>query len=186
MDAEQVEAQAEEETASADSPPAEETPAPEEESQPKGKVLSFYRRLNKKTLIAGSGILLLIAGSIGFTVVPGLRSSDTITSSFLGGMPETAYDMKFFLPLDVGYEKSQFVKVTIALELMDEGLQKEIDKNISQLRKEVIDLILTKSPKEVKSSGGKKELSQEITSRLNNYLSKDCIKNTYFTELVIL
>ena len=68
--------------------------------------------------------------------------------------------MKFFLPLDVGYEKSQFVKVTIALELMDEGLQKEIDKNISQLRKEVIDLILTKSPKEVKSSSGKQELSQ--------------------------
>ena len=157
-----------------------------DEPQLKGKVLSFYRRLNKKTLIAGSGILLLIAGSIGFTLVPGLRSSGTITSTFLGGMSETAYDMKFFLPLDVGYEKSQFVKVTIALELMDEGLQKEIDKNISQLRKEVIDLILTKSPKEVKSSRGKKELSSEITSRINNYLLKDCIKNTYFTELVIL
>ena len=168
--------------------PAEEdnSAAAGEEPQPKGKVLSFYRRLNKKTLIAGSGILLLIAGSIGFTVVPGLRSSGTGTSTFLGGIPDTAYDMKFFLPLDVGYEKSQFVKVTIALELMDEGLQKEIDKNISQLRKEVIDLILTKSPKEVKSSSGKKELSREITSRLNNYLSKDCIKGTYFTELVIL
>ena len=156
------------------------------EPQAKGKVLSFYRRLNKKTFIAGTGILMLVAGSIGFTVVPGLRSTDTITSTLLGGRPDTSYDMEFFLPLDVGYEKTQFVKVTVALELTDEGLQKEVEENLSQLRKEVIDLILTKSPKEVKSSKGKKELSREITARLNNYLLKDCIKDTYFTELVIL
>ena len=154
--------------------------------QAKGKVISFYRRLSKKTLIVGTGISLLIAGSIGFTVAPGLRSTDTITSTFLGGRPDAAYDMKFFLPLDVGYEKTQFVKVTVALELTDEGLQKEIEENLSQLRKEVIDLILTKSPKEVKSSAGKKVLRREITTRINSYLLKDCIKDTYFTELVIL
>ena len=86
----------------------------------------------------------------------------------------------------MGYEKAQFVKLTIALELIDDGVQKELDKNLSHLRKEVIDLILTKSPKEVRSANGKKELSREITRRINNYLSKDCIKDTYFTELVIL
>ena len=156
------------------------------EQQTKGKVLSFYRHLRKKTFIAGSGIVLLIAGSIGFAVAPGLRSTGTGTSTLLGGSLDTTYDMKFFLPLDVGYEKTRFVKITVALELMDEELKKEVEENLSQLRKEVIDLILTKSPKDVKSTAGKRELRQEITARLNNYLLKDCIKDIYFTELVIL
>ena len=157
-----------------------------EETQGKGKVISIYEYLRKKRLLTGIGILLLVAGSIGYAVTPGLRSPGSFTSTLLGGIPETAYNMKFFLPLNVGYEKAQFVKVTIALELIDEGLQKELDKNLSNLRKEVIDLILTKSPKEVRSADGKRELSREITRRINNFLSKDCIKDTYFTELVIL
>jgi len=131
-------------------------------------------------------MLLLIIGSVAFSVVFDLRSGDTVTSAFLGKQPDNAYDMKFFLPLNVGYEKARFVKVTIAVELMDKGFKKELDNNISKLRKEVIDLILTKSPKEVKSSEGKKELRREITTRLNDYLLKDCIKDTYFTEMVIL
>jgi flagellar basal body-associated protein FliL len=142
--------------------------------------------MRKKRLLTGIGILWLVAGSIGYAVVPGLHAPGTITSTLLNGAPESAYNMKFFLPLNVGYEKPQFVKLTIVLELIDDGVQKELDKNLSQVRKEVIDLILTKSPKEVRSTNGKKELSREITKRINKYLSKDCIKDTYFTELVIL
>jgi flagellar basal body-associated protein FliL len=204
QDFEQEETPQAEESPAGDIEPATETPAAEEagqeetqtdteekdteseQPQAKGKVISIYEYLRKKRLLTGIGILLLVAGSIGYTVVPDLRSPGTITSALLGGPPESAYNMKFFLPLNVGYEKAQFVKVTIALELIDQGLQKELDKNLSHLRKEVIDLILTKSPKEVRSSNGKRELSREITRRINNYLSKDCIKGTYFTELVIL
>ena len=133
-----------------------------------------------------AGIVLLIIASIGYSVVPFFRYGDSALSTFLRGKPENAYAMKFFLPLDVGYEEARFVKVTIAIELMDKGFKKEIDKNISQLRQEVIDLLLTKSPQEVKSSTGKKLLRQEITSRINHHFAKDCIKDTYFTELVIL
>ena len=133
-----------------------------------------------------AGILLLIIGSVGFSVVFDLPSGDTVTSTFPGKQPENAYDMKFFLPLNVGYEEARFVKVTIAIELMDKGFKNEIDENVSKLRQEVIDLLLTKSPQEVKSAEGKNLLRQEITSRLNNYLATDCIKDTYFTELVIL
>ena len=157
-----------------------------EEPQGKGKVISFHEYPGRKRLLTGIGILLLVAGSIGYAVVPGLRSPGTITSTLFEATPESAYNMKFFLPLNVGYEKAQFVKVTITLELTDQGLQKELDKNLSHLRKEVIDLILTKSPKEIRSTDGKRELSREITRMINNYLSKDCIKDTYFTELVIL
>ena len=157
-----------------------------EEPKEKSKVISIYEYLRKERLLTGIGILLLVAGSIGYAVIPGIRSPGTLTSTLLGGATESAYSMKFFLPLNVGYEKAQFVKVTIALELIDQGLQKELDKNLSHLRKEVIDLILTKSPKEVRSADGKRELSREITRRINNYLSKNCIKGTYFTELVIL
>ena len=143
-------------------------------------------RPTRKAAMIAAGILLLIVGSVGFSVVFDLPSGDTITSTFPGKQPDNAYDMKFFLPLNVGYEEARFVKVTIAIELMDKGFKREIDKNVSKLRQEVIDLLLTKSPKEVKSAQGKNLLRQEITSRLNNYLETDCIKDTYFTELVIL
>jgi flagellar basal body-associated protein FliL len=76
--------------------------------------------------------------------------------------------------------------VTVTIELINKGFKKEIDKKVSELRKEIINLVLTKSPKEVKSSYGKEILRREITSNLNKYLSKNCIKNTYFTELIIL
>ena len=140
----------------------------------------------RKAAMIAAGILLLIVGSVGFSVVFDLPSGDTITSTFPGKQPDNAYDMKFFLPLNVGYEEARFVKVTIAIELMDKGFKREIDKNVFKLRQEVIDLLLTKSPQEVKSAQGKNLLRQEITSRLNNYLATDCIKDTYFTELVIL
>ena len=143
-------------------------------------------RPTRKAAMIAAGILLLIVGSVGFSVVFELPSGDTITSTFPGKQPENAYDMKFFLPLNVGYEEARFVKVTIAIELMDKGFKREIDKNVFKLRQEVIDLLLTKSPKEVKSAQGKNLLRQEITARLNNYLATDCIKDTYFTELVIL
>ncbi len=149
------------------------------------KIKSRWQPTRKAAMIA-AGILLLIVGSVGFSVVFDLPSGDTVTSTFPGKQPENAYDMKFFLPLNVGYEEARFVKVTIAIELMDKGFKREIDKNVSKLRQEVIDLLLTKSPKEVKSAQGKNLLRQEITSRLNNYLETDYIKDTYFTELVIL
>jgi flagellar basal body-associated protein FliL len=150
------------------------------------EVIKTHRRPSRKAVMIAAGILLLLVGSIGFSVVVDLPLGDTVTSTFLGKQPENAYDMKFFLPLNVGYEKARFVKLTIAIELMDKGFKKEIDENVFKLRQEVIDLLLTKSPQEVKSSEGKKLLRQEITSRLNHYFAKDCIKDTYFTELVIL
>ena len=151
-----------------------------------GEVITPRWRPSRKTAMIAAGILLLIIGSVGFSVVLDLRSGDTLTSTFQGKQPENAYDMKFFLPLNVGYEKARFVKVTIAIELTDEGFKKEIDDNVSKLRQEVIDLLLTKSPRDVKSAEGKNLLRQEITSKLNHYFAKDYIKETYFTELVIL
>ena len=143
-------------------------------------------RPTRKAAMIAAGILLLIIGSVGFSVVFDLPSGDTVSSTFPGKQPENAYGMKFFLPLNVGYEEARFVKVTIAIELTDKGFKNEIDEHVSQLRQEVIDLLLTKSPQEVKSAQGKNLLRQEITARLNNYLATDCIKDTYFTELVIL
>jgi flagellar basal body-associated protein FliL len=151
-----------------------------------GEVIKPHWPPSRKAIMIAAGILLLIIGSVGFSVVVDLPFGDTVTSTFLGKQPENAYDMKFFLPLNVGYEKARFVKVTIAIELMDKGFKQEIDENVSRLRKEVIDLLLTKSPQEVKSAKGKKLLRQEITSKLNRHFATDCIKDTYFTELVIL
>lgn len=151
-----------------------------------GGIKQSRRRPGRKAVMIAAAIILLIMGSAGFSVIMNQHSGNSVTSKFLGEKRENAYDMQFFLPLNVGYEKERFVKVTIAIELADKEFKKEIDENLSKLRKEVIDLLVTKSPQEVKSSKGKELLRGEITARLNHYLAQDCIKDTYFTELVIL
>ena len=125
-------------------------------------------------------------GLVIFFKVPGFRSTDSWEVRSLQEIAGPVYDMKFFLPLAVGSGETRFVKVTVAIELMDKGFRKEIDKKISDLREEVINLVLTKSPKEVRSSHGKEMLKKAITNSLNKHFSKNCIKNTYFTELVVL
>jgi flagellar basal body-associated protein FliL len=149
-------------------------------------VNKFNKRFDRKWIISGIGIVVLIVGFVIFFGVPGLRSTDSGEVKSLKEIAGPVYDMKFFLPLAGGSGKTRFVKVTVAIELMDKGFRKEIDKKISDLREEVINLVLTKSPKEVRSSHGKEMLKKAITNSLNKHFSKNCIKNTYFTELVVL
>ncbi|MCK5420710.1 MAG: flagellar basal body-associated FliL family protein, partial [Deltaproteobacteria bacterium] len=149
-------------------------------------VNKFNKRFDRKWIISGIGIVVLIVGLVIFLKVPGLRSTDSGEVKSLKEIAGPVYDMKFFLPLDAGASKTKFVKVTVAIELMDKGFKKEIDKKVSELRKEVIDLVLSKSPKEVKSAQGKEKLRKEITTRLNKCLIREGIKNTYFTEMVVL
>jgi len=149
-------------------------------------VNKFNKRFDSKWIISGIGIVVLIVGFVIFFGVPGLRSPNSGEVKSLKEIAGPVYDMKFFLPLAGGSGKTRFVKVTVAIELMDKGFRKEIDKKISDIREEVINLVLTKSPKEVRSSQGKEILKTAITNSLNKHFSKNCIKNTYFTELVVL
>lgn len=133
----------------------------------------FHRRFDKKWVISGTAAFMLIAGLVGFLVVPNLRFADAGEVKSLEEIAGPVYDMKFFLPLAVGSGKTRFVKVTVVIELTDKGFKKEIDRKVSELRKEVIGLVLTKSPKEVKSAHGKEVLRKEITTRLNKCLIKE-------------
>ena len=146
----------------------------------------FPRRINKKWTIPGAAVFMLIVGLVGFLIVPNLPFTNSGEVKSLEEIAGPVSDMKFFLPLAVGSGRTRFVKVTVAIELVNNGFKKEIDKKVSELRKEVIDLFLTKSPKEIRSARGKETLRKEITTRLTMYLSRDCIKNIYFTELVVL
>jgi len=146
----------------------------------------FQKRFNNKWLLYGTGAFMLVAGLVVLLMGSNLSFTDTGEVKSLEEIAGPVYDMKFFLPLDVGASKTRFVKVTVAIELMDKGFMKEIDKKVSELRKEVIDLVLSKSPKEVKSAQGKEKLRKEITTRLNKCLIREGIKNTYFTEMVVL
>lgn len=149
-------------------------------------VNKFNKRFDRKWIISGIVMVMLIVGFMIFFKVSGLRSSDSGEVTSLKEIAGPVYDMKFFLPLTVDSEKESFVKVTLAIELTDKGFRKEIDKKISDLREEVIRLILTKSPEEFRSSHAKEMLKKTITDSLNKHFSMHCIKNTYFTELVVL
>jgi flagellar basal body-associated protein FliL len=146
----------------------------------------FQKRFDKKWVLPGIGVFVVLLVIAGFFMVPGLRFADTGEVKFLEEIAGPVCDMKFFLPLSVDSGKKRFVKVTVVIELVDKGYKKEIDKKVAEIRDEVSDLVLAKSPQEVKSSKGKELLRKEITAGLNKYLAEDCVKNTYFTELIVL
>ena len=118
--------------------------------------------------------------------MPGLHFTDTGEVKSPEEIAGPVCDMKFFLPLAEDSGKKRYVRVTVAIELVDKAYKKEMDQNVSDLRREIINIVLAKSPEEVKSSEGKELLRKEIADSLNKYFSEGYVKNTYFTELVIL
>ena len=158
-----------------------ETPSDEEVSQhPAGF-------LKKKWAVYGCGAVLLVV--IGMIVL--FKSSFTsdnqpIRLTMPLENPEDLYAMKFFLPLDAGNDESRFVKATIAVAMTNQESKQAIDRKLKTVRKHIIDIILARSLKEMKSEKEINLLREEITARLNQCLLYDCIKETYFTELVVL
>jgi flagellar basal body-associated protein FliL len=145
-----------------------------------------HKRFQKKWIISGTIVVVSLVVTIGFFIAPHLPFPNTKEKKTIEQIAGPVFDMKFFLPLAESPGKTRFVKVTVIIELLNSDFKREIDEKRLELRKEIIELVLSKSPGEMKSSQGKEALREEITTRLNKCLSNNSVKNTYFAELIVL
>lgn len=155
-------------------------------SEQKELLNRFHKGFHKKWIISGTIAVVSLVVTIGFFISSRLPFTNTGEVKTIEEIAGPVYDMKFFLPLAESSGKTRFVKVTVIIELLNSDFKREIDEKGSELRKEIIELVLSKSPGEMKSAQGKEALREEITTRLNKCLSNNSVKNTYFTELIVL
>ena len=80
---------------------------------------------------------------------------------------------------------SRFLKVSVSLEMSSPEVRLELKKNIQKITDSVLLLLSVKVFEDVYSVQGKFTLKGEITSRVNQFLTKGQIKGTYFTEFII-
>ena len=79
----------------------------------------------------------------------------------------------------------RYLKAAIQLELSDPDLLPVVKEIKPKLRDAVIGILTSKAVKDVSTTEGKQRLKEEISYRLNSYLSKGKILQVYFTEFVI-
>ena len=91
-------------------------------------------------------------------------------------------------PFIVNLAKSggnRFLKVTVSLEMSSPEVRVGLKKNIQKITDSILLLLSTKIFKDVYSVQGKFTLKGEITTRVNQFLTKGQVKGAYFTEFII-
>jgi len=79
----------------------------------------------------------------------------------------------------------RYLKTVIQVETSNEACITELNLLKPKIVDNVLDLLSSKKYKEIVGFEGKQQLREEISMRINNYLSKGRITHIYFTEFVI-
>jgi flagellar FliL protein len=96
-----------------------------------------------------------------------------------------------FWPMDpfivnlIDNEGERYLKVVLQLEISDQPAVEELNLIKPKVRDSILDLLSSKTYKEMIDPIGKQRLRDEIALRANGYLAKGKIVKVYFTEFVI-
>ncbi len=79
----------------------------------------------------------------------------------------------------------RYLKIIIELEISDKNCIPELTQLKPKLRDNVLDLLSSKTYKDIMDVSGKQRLREEIMMRLNSFLSSGKISKVYFTDFVV-
>jgi len=85
--------------------------------------------------------------------------------------------------LDQGTDR--YLKIIIELDISDKNCIPELNQLKPKLRDTILDLLSSKSYKDIVDINGKQRLRDEIMMRLNSFLTGGKIVKVYFTEFVV-
>ena len=108
-----------------------------------------------------------------------------------GKAPAEEAKYGFMFPLDpfivnlreIGGTK--FLKVSVSLKMSAPEVHLELRKNILKLRDSILFLLSSKSFEDIDSFQDKSKLKDEITVRVNKFLTTGQVNEAYFTEFII-
>ena len=149
---------------------------------------------NKKRLmmlaIIGAGIIVILGGGfIGWKFFLH-KGADEGTAGAAAehtakDIPAHIVSMDPFVVNLADTSEITYLKITINLEVESEIITEELKTKTPQIRDAILMLLTSKTADDVKDTGGKLALQDEMVSRINNHLHTGKVKAVYFTEFVM-
>lgn len=78
-----------------------------------------------------------------------------------------------------------YLKITLNLEVESENASVEIQTKMPQIRDAILMLLTSKTAEDVKDTGGKLKLQDDMVARINHFIQTGKVKAVYFTEFVM-
>ncbi|MEY4527192.1 MAG: Flagellar basal body-associated protein FliL [Nitrospirota bacterium] len=99
--------------------------------------------------------------------------------------PGVMFDLDPFIVNLADAPDIRYLKLTMKLELENEGVAANLSSRIPQLRDTVLVLLSSKDSTTIRTPQGKFQLRDEVTQRINGLLPKPGVKTAYFTDFVV-
>lgn len=99
--------------------------------------------------------------------------------------PGAIYDVDPFIVNLADMPEVRYLKLTVKLELENQGVSAELASRIPQLRDTILVLLTSKDTASIRTPQGKFQLRDEITQRVNSLLPKPGVRAAYFTDFVV-
>ncbi|ULA63147.1 MAG: Flagellar biosynthesis protein fliL [Nitrospira sp.] len=110
---------------------------------------------------------------------------DSSGKAAAGAAPGVVFDLDPFIVNLADAPDIRYLKMTIKLEVENEGVSANLAGRIPQLRDAILVLLSSKDSATIRSPQGKFQLRDEITQRINGLLPKPGVKTAYFTDFVV-
>ena len=151
----------------------------EQDQQPKPKKgISI-----KWIIIISVAVLIIVAGAgAGYYF---LIKKSSVKEPVQKPVVVTIWPMEAFIVNIIDTSGERYLKLVVQLELSEPGVVAELEQIKPRLRDSILDLLTSKTYKELMDLSGKQRLREDIAGRVNNLLSKGKVTKVYFTEFVV-
>jgi flagellar FliL protein len=154
--------------------------AVEEEEQPAEPKKKSKLKL---IIIASVVLIVVIAGTVtGFYF---FKSTEVKKSVAEKPIVLTIWPMEAFVINIAETNGERYLKLVMQLEVSDPDVVKELDQLKPRLRDSILDLLTSKTYKDLMDLAGKQRLREEIAGRINNILQRGKVTKVYFTDFVV-
>jgi flagellar protein FliL len=154
--------------------------AVEEEEQPAEPKKKSKLKL---IIIASVVLIVVIAGTItGFYFFTKTEVKKPVAEK---PIVLTIWPMEAFVINIAETNGERYLKLVIQLEVSAPDVVKELEQLKPRLRDSILDLLTSKTYKDLMDLAGKQRLREEIAGRINNILQQGKVTKVYFTDFVV-
>ena len=137
----------------------------------------------KLIIIASVVLIIVIAGTvIGFYF---FTKTEVKKPEVEKPIVLTIWPMEAFVINIAETNGERYLKIVIQLEVSDSDVVKELEQLKPRLRDSILDLLTSKTYKDLMDLAGKQRLREEIAGRINNILQRGKVTKVYFTDFVV-
>lgn len=161
----------------------------EEENEKEAQEPPEKKGSKSKLIIIIAVVLLLLAGggAAAYFVFfkTGAATADKKPAEKEKPLVIVMWPMDPFIVNLIDNEGERYLKIVMQLELSDQKMVEEMKLLNPKMRDTILDLLSSKTYKEMMDPLGKQRLRDEITMRMNMNATKGKVLKVYFTEFVI-